>query len=193
MATLDDITLILLFLVSFVSFGLSLSVIIWVNQSLKKAGKFDSSIDTFAVIREFSQRLKNIEIRVVDQTVALDLLKLRSKEVVHSSTSEMQGSGSQVAIFGKREKTRVVERPLNKIPVPEGSSVNNLENEILLIVSQKGSVSGKEVQMAVKRSREHTARMMSSLFKRKLLLREASGRGFVYSLSEEGRLKLQSN
>lgn len=191
MATLDDITLILLFLVSFVSFGLSLSAIIWVNQSLKKAGKFDSSIDTFAVIREFSQRLKNIEIRVVDQTVALDLLKLRSKEVVHSSTSGMQGSGSQVAIVGKREKTRV-ERPLNKIPVPEGSSVNNLENEILLIVSQKGSVSGKEVQMAVKRSREHTARMMSSLFRRKLLLREASGRGFVYSLSEEGRLKLQS-
>jgi hypothetical protein len=176
--------------ISLVSLGLSLWSIISAKQKLKKAGLVDSSIDTFAVIREFSQRLKNIEVKLVDQTVALDLLKLRSKEVMRSDLNGTQASNSQVAVLGKREKT-ILERPLNKRSVSEDSAMNSLESEILLIVSQKGSVSGKEVQMAVNRSREHTARMMGSLFKRKLLLREASGRGFVYSLSEEGRLKLQ--
>jgi hypothetical protein len=180
-------------MISFVSLGFSLSGVIWVNQKLKKVRELDLSIDTIAVIREFSQRLKNVEVKVVDQTVALDLLRLRSKEVVPSSINKMPSPGTEVGILGKREKARVVERPLNRVSMSEGSSVNNLENEILLIVSQRGSVSGKEVQMAIKRSREHTARMMGSLFRRKLLLREASGRGFMYSLSEEGRLKLQGN
>ncbi|HKW04472.1 MAG TPA: hypothetical protein VJN71_04150 [Nitrososphaerales archaeon] len=192
MATLDDITLTLVLVVSFVSLGLSLWAIISFKQKLEKNGMFDSSIDTLAIIREFSQRLKNIEVKVVHQTVALDLLKLRSKEVVNSSINEIQGSKIRGVVVRKREKA-IVERPLNKEFVSGNPTVNTLENEILLIVSQRGSVSGKEVQLAVNRSREHTARMLGSLFRRKLLLREASGRGFVYSLSEEGRLGLEDS
>lgn len=54
-------------------------------------------------------------------------------------------------------------------------------------------MSSMEVKEAIKRSREHTARMMKSLFDKGLVTRDDSARPFVYQLTERGRAYLGSS
>lgn len=55
-----------------------------------------------------------------------------------------------------------------------------------------GVMSSAEVKEAIKKSREHTARM-KSLFDKGLVTRDDSARPFVYQLTERGRAYLGSS
>jgi CRP-like cAMP-binding protein len=56
-----------------------------------------------------------------------------------------------------------------------------------------GAKSTIEVKKAIDKSREHTARMMKSLFDKGLVTRDDSAKPFVYQLTERGRAYLDSS
>lgn len=57
---------------------------------------------------------------------------------------------------------------------------------VVLEAGQRGA-SAKQIQARIGRSREHTARMMNSLFKQGLVERNAEARPFTYTITERGK------
>ncbi|MDA4124851.1 MAG: hypothetical protein OK438_05325 [Thaumarchaeota archaeon] len=55
-----------------------------------------------------------------------------------------------------------------------------------------GSRSSVEIKQLIGKSREHTARLMKSLFDRNLVVRDDSNRPFVYELTDAGRRYLSA-
>jgi len=80
------------------------------------------------------------------------------------------------------------------------SSQNNQEERIVLhssamaalrLIKEKGSVISSDVSRSLNLSREHTARIMKSLYLKGLVTR--SGKPFRYSLTEKGLALLESS
>jgi predicted transcriptional regulator len=72
-----------------------------------------------------------------------------------------------------------------------GGKRDRVVSEILeAVYERKGSVTAREIQAKIGRSREHTARMMNLLYKQGLVSRNAESRPFTYSLTEAGQREL---
>ncbi|MCS6785361.1 MAG: winged helix DNA-binding protein, partial [Candidatus Caldarchaeum sp.] len=60
----------------------------------------------------------------------------------------------------------------------------------LKLINEKGSVISSDVSRSLNLSREHTARLMKTLYERGLVTRE--GKPFRYSLTDKGKAVLSS-
>ena len=56
-----------------------------------------------------------------------------------------------------------------------------------LVFEGRGKISAREIQQRIGRTREHTARMMNSLYHDGLVERDVTARPFSYSITEKGR------
>jgi predicted transcriptional regulator len=65
-------------------------------------------------------------------------------------------------------------------------NIGPIELLILKFISDSSKTS-KEVQDSIKKSREHTARLLKSLFEKKYLGRENKGKYFVYFITDQGK------
>ena len=197
LGTLSNVTLI--------SLAIALSAIIvtllayyLMRRQMSEIRGIEKSIDAYAVVQEFSQRSKKLEERLIDQKVRLEILELRQQRSgVVPSTSSIQvetniprGEASiverpaQVAILTQAPKEEQVEQR-----VEEGPGLVRSELEALHVVFESGAngASAKQIQSRIGRSREHTARMMNSLFKRGLVERHSEVRPFTYTLTAKGK------
>jgi CRP-like cAMP-binding protein len=67
------------------------------------------------------------------------------------------------------------------------------EREALRLVFEgRGKTTAKDIQQKIGRTREHTARMMNSLFHEGLVDRDITIRPFAYSITQKGRDLLNS-
>ena len=67
------------------------------------------------------------------------------------------------------------------------------EREALRLVFEgRGKTTAKDIQQKIGRTREHTARMMNSLFQEGLVERDVTVRPFAYSITQKGRDLLNS-
>jgi len=85
------------------------------------------------------------------------------------------------------ENTESVQR---EPEVPAVHEFSKSEREALKIVMESGRASAREIQNKIQKTREHTARLMNSLYKEGLVERDASARPFVYAITQKGREKL---
>jgi predicted transcriptional regulator len=195
----QDVTLIsLIFSVAALVIGL---VLIGVILSLRNNFKKDMGIDASALVREFSERQRRLEQKLIDQKVSLEILELRLSRGEKSSpivgdtlrvkheTEVEQGEGGSV-----------VTRPLpyqrfgndaRETRSSSGAKRDKTILEILEVVSSAGGkITARQIQERIGRSREHTARMMNFLYKEGLVSRDVSERPFTYMLTDAGRREL---
>ncbi|MDA4112178.1 MAG: hypothetical protein OK439_06530 [Thaumarchaeota archaeon] len=167
----------------------------------------DNAIEVSAIVSEFGLRLKRLEENLVDQKVKLEILDLR----VAKGNPPRPDSRSSVAQTDSSFRT-LEEEPVGRAPVvrleeskivsrvPSTNRISqvsqdNLEKklgitemEALRIVFEgRGKISAKEIQQKIDRTREHTARMMSSLYREGLVERDVTARPFSYSITQKGR------
>jgi CRP-like cAMP-binding protein len=87
------------------------------------------------------------------------------------------------------QKTVLVE-PVS-VETNAGGKKDRVVSQILeAVYERQGSVTAREIQMKLGRSREHTARMMNLLYKQGLVSRNVLSRPFTYSLTEAGQREL---
>jgi predicted transcriptional regulator len=87
------------------------------------------------------------------------------------------------------QKTVLVE-PVS-VETNAGGKKDRVVSQILeAVYERQGSVTAREIQMKLGRSREHTARMMNLLYKQGLVSRNVGSRPFTYSLTEAGQKEL---
>lgn len=152
----------------------------------------DGSVELTAVVSEFSQRLKRLEEGLVDQKVKLEIFELRQQRRESQAPHMVGLNENQVPLHSSlvnepSHNVRSQKEP--SIYVKDGSrSRFGIEYDILRIVLEsEGKATAKGIQQRIGRTREHTARMMNSLFHDGLVERDVHMRPFSYSITDKGR------
>ncbi len=124
-----------------------------------------------AILTEFKHRTDEQNKRISEIMVKVDLLENKiEKYPIKKDTIEKE-----------RQET------LQNVKERKGDlGLSDIEMSILRFIST-GPKSSRDVQNSIKKSREHTARLLKSLYSKNLLNRESQGKFFVYSLSEQGK------
>ena len=201
--------------ITLVSFGISISfvtIVILLYYSLDKRLKTlyheeqaspmtnDDSVEVSAIVSEFTQRLRRLEEGLVDQKVKMEILELRASRTPHEAVALSPVAYSRVNedvnSFDNPERPsseRISLQSGMRIPPqrdrPEqDKKLGVTEMEALRLVFEgRGKISAKEIQQRIGRTREHTARMMNSLYHDGMVERDVTARPFSYSITEKGR------
>jgi hypothetical protein len=142
----------------------------------EKKGDQDYNI-VKAIINEFDNREENQNKTIVELMVKIDLL---DKKISERSNKEV--------VFQSNQKGMAIKVLPSSIGVTTKSlteSIGPIEIQILRYISG-GPRTSREVQDIIKKSREHTARLLKSLYDKNFLIRENKGKYFVYSITDIG-------
>ena len=192
--------------------GVSLAVVIFLARSIRKRPKEeyhveaqsqssseDTAVEVSAIVSEFSQRLRRLEESLVDQRVKMEILELRASRtprepatIAPIAYSRSDGNSSQIDNFDRPTVDRVgllsgiKSAPQKQRPDDKKLGVTEIE-ALRLVFEGRGKISAREIQQRIGRTREHTARMMNSLYHDGLVERDVTARPFSYSITEKGR------
>ena len=133
-----------------------------------------------------SVRFSVVDTRIIDLMAKTDVL-----------ASRLQPPTSLQPLSSVTTATKVAQGPDR--PVTEAATTNTsiygegteTEKKVLGLLAQ-GPKDSAQIREAVGRSREHTARLMKSLFDRGLVVRNARNKPYVYEITEGGRSYLTS-
>jgi len=146
--------------------------------SLKKVGADPGQLE----------RLEYYERQLIDMKIRLDALELEDMSV----KKPREEPGGEVEI-----KQAVVEEPQQKVVEKEPPRAQRLPNMapnsaadyVLQLITNK-SMTSRDIQVTLGRSREHTSRLMKRLFEEGYVNRNVGAKPYTYSITEKGREKI---
>ncbi len=146
-----------------------------------------------AIVQEYSQRLQHYDKLIADLVIRLNILELRSQPYAGVSQRQPQQASSQES----RELQSHVAHITEPVTITQHATVieNKQENNgttdyilKLLVIKPRTS---REVQHAIGRTREHTARIMKKLHDSGFVSRDANSKPFKYTITDSGRDRLK--
>lgn len=202
----QDITIVSL-LLSITALIVVVVIGIFLSRQKYQLSLESSMIDASALVQEFGERQKRLERKMIDEKVRLEILELRlSREgrVVSRSPSEIGQIAQGIRNHEPTLETRlsdenskvsaldqIVDVRANAALVSSSSRRDKTVTEILeAVMGGHGNITARQIQEKIRRSREHTARMMNLLYKQGLVSRDTNMRPFTYSLTEAGMKEL---
>ncbi|MDH3312577.1 MAG: MarR family transcriptional regulator [Nitrosopumilus sp.] len=145
-----------------------------------------------------SERLEYYERQLIDMKIRLDALEIQGIE------QKSEDPNLELKQFlEKLTKNEVQEKPTEQIISPEikqekpisTPNIPNIEytnptNYVLQLITNKAMTS-RDIQITLKRSREHTSRLMKKLFEDGYVQRNTKSKPYSYSITEKGLLKVK--
>lgn len=145
-----------------------------------------------------SERLEYYERQLIDMKIRLDALEIQG---IEQKTEDPNLELKQ--FLEKLTKNEVEEKPTEKVINPEiklekSVSVPNISNidhtnptnYVLQLITNKAMTS-RDIQITLKRSREHTSRLMKKLFDDGYVERNTESKPYTYSITEKGLAKVE--
>lgn len=130
------------------------------------------------IINEFNNREENQNRKIAELMVKIDVLDQKISEKSNQRQAfELNQKGTSMKILPS-----YIDKSINIL----NKNIGPIELLILKFISDSPKTS-KEVQDSIKKSREHTARLLKSLFEKKYLGRENKGKYFVYFITDQGK------
>ena len=142
------------------------------------------------------ERLEYYERQLIDMKIRLDSLEMQNfEENPKESSLELQ------QILKSLKQKEVEEKPNLSQSEPKvsrenkiSSNVPNLDTNnpidyVLHLITNKAMTS-RDIQITLKRSREHTSRLMKKLFDDGYVKRNTNSKPYTYSISEKGKEKI---
>ncbi len=140
----------------------------------------------------YMERLEYYERQLIDMKIRLDALDITDYGI----------KSPDLPPEIKNIETKVVETP-KEMPVPKkesfGGGVNaermpnqgygDVISHVLRLITDK-SMTSRDIQITIGRTREHTSRLMKKLFEDGFVERNTNTKPFTYSITEKGRKKL---
>jgi hypothetical protein len=156
-----------------------------------------------AIASEYARRMEKYDSAIADLRVRLDVIELQSQkplmtQQVHSTEnksfvtlSDTSQEQSHRPSFSAYHRPKI--EPLKRIDgdIPDSNDVHNGTADYVLRLLDEKSMTSKEVQHAIGRSREHTSRLMKRLCEYGFVNRDSDMKPFTYALAEAGRLRLK--
>jgi len=144
-----------------------------------------------------AERLEYYERQLIDMKIRLDSLEIQELE------GKSEDPNLELKQFlEKLAKNDVEEKPGESVVrakiVPEEPQItsrmpnldhNNATDYVLRLITSKAMTS-RDIQITLKRSREHTSRLMKKLFEDGYVKRNTDSKPYAYSISEKGKEKI---
>ena len=144
-----------------------------------------------------TERLEYYERQLIDMKIRLDSLEIQGLE------GKSEDPNLELKQFLERlAKNEVEEKPNESVvrakAVPEEPQItprmpnldhNNATDYVLHLITSKAMTS-RDIQITLKRSREHTSRLMKKLFEDGYVKRNTDSKPYSYSISEKGKERI---
>jgi hypothetical protein len=142
------------------------------------------------------ERLEYYERQLIDMKIRLDALEIDGEESkLGDSNLELkqilekltQNEAKEKPIEVKKSEI-IPEQPQNE-PISSKIDHNNPIDYVLHLITNTPMTS-RDIQITLKRSREHTSRLMKKLFEDGYVNRNTGSKPYTYSISEKGKEKI---
>jgi len=146
-----------------------------------------------------AERLEFYEKQLIDMKIRLDALEIQGIEQKVDDDPNLELK----QFLEKLAKNEVKERPIEVVSKPEiipekVISMPNIPNVIpanpidyvLHLITNKDMTS-RDIQITLKKSREHTSRLMKKMFEDGYVQRNTESKPYTYSITEKGIAKVE--
>ncbi len=145
-----------------------------------------------------AERLEYYERQLIDMKIRLDALEIQGTEQkVEDPNLELKQFLEKLAKNEVQERPIVVENKPNIVTEKEISKPNiqsftptNPVDYVLHLITNKAMTS-RDIQITLKKSREHTSRLMKKMFEEGYVQRNTESKPYTYSITEKGIAKVE--
>lgn len=145
-----------------------------------------------------AERLEYYERQLIDMKIRLDSLEIQGiEQKVEDPNLELKQFLEKLAKKEVQEKPIEVASKVKPIPEKENSTPNiqniiptNPINYVLHLITTKDMTS-RDIQITLKKSREHTSRLMKKMFEEGYVQRNTDSKPYTYSITEKGIAKVE--
>jgi len=147
-----------------------------------------------------TERLEYYERQLIDMKIRLDALEIQGiEQKVDDPNLELKQFLEKLAKNEIQEKPVEVEIkpevvPEKEIikPIVQSLTPTNPVDYVLHLITNKAMTS-RDIQITLKRSREHTSRLMKKMFEDGYVQRNTESKPYTYSITEKGMAKVEVN
>jgi hypothetical protein len=141
-----------------------------------------------AVVMEYTRRLRDYDRVIAEMRTKIDIVEMKAQAFAQPQAYIQTSQPAQPHAPAVSEPVTVTQRAPSVEEKPEGQ--NGTTDYILKLLADKPRTS-REVQHAVGRTREHTARLMKKLHDSGLVSRDMNAKPFRYAITEAGQARLR--
>ena len=145
-----------------------------------------------------SERLEYYEKQLIDMKIRLDALEIQGiEQKVEDPNLELKQFLEKLAKNEVKEKQSAYEiiepqtiiEKVDSTPKVVEIGYSSPTNHVLHLITNKAMTS-RDIQITLKKSREHTSRLMKKLFEEGLVQRNTETKPYTYSITEKGISKV---
>ncbi len=137
-----------------------------------------------------SERLEYYERQLIDMKIRLDAIEIQGIEQKSEDPNLELKQFLEKLARNETHEIRVEEVNHSQV-IPEKLGVDNTNptNHVLHLITNKAMTS-RDIQITLKRSREHTSRLMKKLFEDGYVERNTETKPYTYSITKKGKTKV---
>ncbi len=136
------------------------------------------------------ERLEYYERQLIDMKIRLDAIDIADLSIKSDELPREYRGMEQKVVKPSQEK------PAKRMEITENVSDKRMPNlgysdatsHVLRLITDK-SMTSRDIQITIGRTREHTSRLMKKLFEDGFVKRNTSTKPFTYSITEKGQRK----
>jgi len=145
-----------------------------------------------------TERLEYYERQLIDMKIRLDALEIQGIEQKSEDPNLELKQFLEKLAKNEAQEMHVEEVSQHKDMVEKPVSTPNISNTdhtnptdyVLRLITNKAMTS-RDIQITLKRSREHTSRLMKKLFEDGYVERNTETKPYTYSITEKGKIKVK--
>jgi len=145
-----------------------------------------------------TERLEYYERQLIDMKIRLDALEIQGIEQKSEDPNLELKQFLEKLAKNEAQEMHVKEVSQHKDMVEKPVSTPNISNTdhtnptdyVLRLITNKAMTS-RDIQITLKRSREHTSRLMKKLFEDGYVERNTETKPYTYSITEKGKIKVK--
>jgi len=145
-----------------------------------------------------AERLEYYERQLIDMKIRLDAIEIQGiEQKVEDPNLELKQFLEKLAKNEVQEKpieiiakAEVVPEKVDSTPIIQNITPTNPINYVLHLITSKAMTS-RDIQITLKKSREHTSRLMKKLFEEGYVQRNTESKPYTYSITEKGIAKVE--
>jgi hypothetical protein len=142
-----------------------------------------------------SERLEYYERQLIDMKIRLDALEIQGiEQKTEDPNLELKQFLEKLAKNEAQEEIKVPqpkilnEKPISTPNVPNTVHTNPTDYVLHLITNK--AMTSRDIQITLKKSREHTSRLMKKLFESGYVQRNTETKPYTYSITKKGKTKV---
>jgi predicted transcriptional regulator len=145
-----------------------------------------------------AERLEYYERQLIDMKIRLDALEIQGiEQKIEDPNLELKQFLEKLAKNDGKEKQVeqtvvhevVPEKPISMPNTFNIEHINPIDYVLHLITSK--AMTSRDIQITLKKSREHTSRLMKKLFEEGYVQRNTDSKPYTYSITEKGLSKVE--